>query len=119
MLLMSPGPTRVPDPVLAAGARPMLHHRDPEFSKILSSTIDKLRPLFGTTGDILPIHATGRGAMEGAICNLFSPGDQIVSFCNGHFGEMWSHIAEAFGITVHRICTDWNTSADPAALTNC
>jgi len=73
--------------------------------------------LFGASGDILPIHATGRGAMEGAICNLFSPGDQIAAFCNGHFGEMWSRIAEAFGITVHRLCTDWNTSADPATLT--
>jgi aspartate aminotransferase-like enzyme len=117
MLLMTPGPTRVPERVLAAGARPMLHHRDPAFSQILSSAIDKLGPLFGTSSDILPVHATGRGAMEGAICNLFSPGDQIVSFCNGHFGEMWSRIAEAFGITVHRICTDWNTSADPEALT--
>ena len=117
MLLMTPGPTRVPDRVLAAGAQAMLHHRDAEFSQILSSTIDKLRPLFGTTGDILPVHATGRGAMEGAICNLFSPGDRIVSFCNGHFGEMWSRIGDAFGITVHRICTDWNSSADPAALT--
>ena len=36
LLLMTPGPTRVPDRVLRAGARPMIHHRTPEFSAELA-----------------------------------------------------------------------------------
>jgi len=65
LLLMTPGPTRVPGCVLAAGAMPMVHHRTEEFSKLLSSTLERLRPVFGTKGDILLVHSTGRGALAG------------------------------------------------------
>jgi aspartate aminotransferase-like enzyme len=112
-LLMTPGPTRVPESVLAAGAMPMVHHRSDEFSGLLVSTLDRLRPLFGATGDVLPVHATGRGALEAAITNLFSPGDEVVACCNGRFGEMWAEIATRFGLVVHRACSDWSRSIDP------
>ena len=93
MLLMTPGPTRVPERVLRAGARPMLHHRTPEFAAELAAALEMLQPIFGTRGPVLPVHATGRGAMEATLCNLFSPGDAIVACCNGRFGEMWVKIA--------------------------
>ncbi len=48
MLLMTPGPTRVPDRVLAAGARPMIHHRTAEFSAELAEMLELLQPVFGT-----------------------------------------------------------------------
>jgi len=111
-LLMTPGPSRVPDRVLAAGAGPVLHHRTPEFSEQLGALIEMMRPLFGTTGDVLPVHTTGRGAMEAAICNLFSPGDKIIACCNGKFGNMWSGFAESYGLTVHRVCQDWSRGLD-------
>ncbi|MBZ5498612.1 MAG: alanine--glyoxylate aminotransferase family protein [Acidobacteriia bacterium] len=116
LLLMTPGPTRVPDRVLAAGATPMIHHRTEEFSRILASTLERLRPLFGTAGDVLPVHATGRGALEAAVTNLLSPGDEVLACCNGLFGEMWAKIAQKFGIVVHRVCCDWGTSADPLLI---
>lgn len=82
MLLVTPGPTRVPERVLGAGARPMLHHRSPEFSAELATMLELLSPVFGTRGVVLPVHATGRGAMEAAVCNLFSTGDEIAVCCN-------------------------------------
>jgi len=114
LLLMTPGPTRVPERVLAAGASPMIHHRTPAFSEALVSVIERLRPLFGTTSaDVLPIHTTGRGALEASIANLFSAGDEIVACCNGKFGEMWAELAESYGLVVHRVCTDWSHSVSP------
>ena len=107
LLLMTPGPTRVPDRVLAAGARPMLHHRTPEFSRELADAIALLQPVFGTAHAILPVHTTGRGAMEAAVCNLYSPGDAIAVCCNGKFGEMWATFGESYGLVVHRFCTDY------------
>jgi aspartate aminotransferase-like enzyme len=112
VLLMTPGPTRVPERVLTAGARAMIHHRSDEFSEMLVSTLARLRPLFGTDGDVLPVHSTGRGALEAAVTNLLSPGDEIVACANGRFGEMWAEIAARFGIVVHRACSDWSLSAD-------
>jgi aspartate aminotransferase-like enzyme len=114
LLLMTPGPTRVPERVLAAGATPMIHHRTPAFSRALVSVIERLRPLYGTeSADVLPIHTTGRGALEASIANLFSAGDEIVSCCNGKFGEMWAELAESYGVVVHRVCTDWSHSVSP------
>ena len=108
LLLMTPGPSRVPDRVLAAGAQPVMHHRTPEFSEQLGAVVEMMRPLFGTSGDVLPVHTTGRGAMEATICNLFSPGDELIACCNGKFGNMWSGFAESHGLTVHRVCKDWS-----------
>ncbi len=115
-LLMTPGPTRVPERVLRAGARPMIHHRTKEFSRELASMLDLLQPVFGTTQPVLPVHTTGRGAMEAAICNLFSPGDEIAVCCNGKFGELWVKFAESYGLRVHRIARDWERDVDPSEV---
>ena len=112
LLLMTPGPTRVPDRVLRAGARPMIHHRTREFSAELATVLELMKPVFGVSSLVLPVHTTGRGALEAAICNFFSPGDEIAVCCNGKFGEMWAGFAESYGIIVHRICADWTRAID-------
>jgi len=116
MLLMTPGPTRVPERVLRAGARPMIHHRSPEFSAELAALLELIGPVFGTREPVLPVHTTGRGALEATICNLFSPGDEIAVCCNGKFGEMWASLAASYGLTVHRLATDWTRSVDADAV---
>ena len=50
--------------------------------------------------------------MEAAICNLFSPGDEIAVCCNGKFGEMWAGFAASYGVVVHRIATDWELDVE-------
>jgi aspartate aminotransferase-like enzyme len=116
MLLMTPGPTRVPERVLRAGGRPMIHHRTPEFSRELGEMVELMKPFFGTQALVLPIHTTGRGGLEAAICNLFSPGDAIAVCCNGKFGEMWAGLAESYGLRVVRMATDWNRDVDPSEI---
>ena len=115
-LLMTPGPTRVPERVLRAGARPMLHHRSPEFSRELASLLELLAPIFGTRQPILPIHTTGRGSMEATICNLFQPGDEIAVCANGRFGALWATIAESHGVVAHQVARDWSRDIDLAEL---
>lgn len=112
LLLMTPGPTRVPERVLSAGSRPMIHHRTREFSVELAAVVERLKPVFGTQAPVLPVHTTGRGALEAAICNFFSPGDEIIVCCNGKFGEMWAGFAESYGVKAHRACTDWTRAVD-------
>ena len=114
MLLMTPGPTRLPERVLQAGARPMIHHRTPEYSAELATILELLPPLFGTREVALPVHATGRGAMEATLCNLLSPGDAIGVCCNGRFGELWTKLGSSLGLRVHRVATDWNADVNPA-----
>jgi aspartate aminotransferase-like enzyme len=105
--LFMPGPVSVPPRILAAGARPMLHHRTPEAAKLIDGVVTKAKILLGTKQDVLLVHTTGRGAMEGTILNLLSPGDEIISVCNGKFGEMYAEIAQIHSVKVHRVCEDW------------
>ena len=106
-MLFTPGPVSISPRVLAAGSRPMIHHRTPEFHVILENVIGKMKQLFGTTDDVLLVHSTGRGSMEGALRNMFSPGEKVLCICNGKFGHMFADIAEACDLEVQRIFTEW------------
>ena len=44
--LLAPGPTPVPPEVLLAMARPMTHHRAPEFDKLFAEVRDGLKWLY-------------------------------------------------------------------------
>jgi len=115
-LLMTPGPTRVPERVLQAGARPMLHHRSVEFSKELAALLEMIAPIFGTKQPVLPVHTTGRGAMEASLCNLFRPGDEIAVCANGRFGALWATIAQSHDVIAHQMAKDWSRDIDADEL---
>src|SRR3972149_8378585 len=98
--LMTPGPTPVPAEVLLAQARPMIHHRTPEFSGILAAAVDNLKYIFQTNNDVLIFAASGTGAMESAVVNLFSPGDKVIVTSNGKFGDRLVKLTQTFGLNV-------------------
>src|SRR5262252_7763577 len=51
--LQIPGPTNVPDRVLRAIAQPTIDNRGPDFSKLVKSTLDSLRKIFQTAGQVV------------------------------------------------------------------
>ena len=73
--LMTPGPTEVPPSVLAEAAKPIMHHRTPQFRQILTDTVAAAKRIFRTQSDLLIFPAAGTGGMEAAMVNLCSPGD--------------------------------------------
>ena len=99
-LLLTPGPTNVPRRVLEATALPMIHHRTKEFQGILERVFANLRKVFCTQHPVLMFAASGTGAMEGSLTNLYSKGDVILSFTAGKWGERWRDIAKANGLEV-------------------
>lgn len=101
--LMIPGPTPVPDRVLEAVARHPIGHRTPEFSKLLRGAVDDLKWLGETKKDPFVITSSGTGAMEAAIANTVSSGDEVLSLIVGVFGERWAKISEAYGAKVERV----------------
>jgi aspartate aminotransferase-like enzyme len=106
--LFTPGPAPVPPEVLLEMARPIIHHRTPEFSAALDHARDRMKPLFGTSvGEVLILAATGTGAMEAAVTNLLQPGDHAVYVNGGKFGERWGKILSAYGMTGHEIRVEW------------
>jgi len=87
-LLFLPGPMQVPDQVRLAGDRPLFNHRLPQMSELLSKLEGGCKPLFGTTGDVIFTASSGTGAMESAVVNLTSPGDEIIVVEGGTFATM-------------------------------
>ncbi len=114
--LRIPGPTPVPKEVLAEMSRPMINHRGPEFAAILRRVTARLQYFFQTASPVLTFSASGTGAMEATIANLFSPGDHVVVITIGVFGNRFVKIAEAFGLQVTRIEFPWGQAADPAVV---
>ncbi|MGH7893275.1 MAG: pyridoxal-phosphate-dependent aminotransferase family protein, partial [Candidatus Binatia bacterium] len=111
--LLAPGPTPVPPEVLAAMSQPVIHHRTPQFAAVLAAVQHGLRELFGTKEDVLVLAASGTGAMEGAVTNLCSPGDEVIVVNGGKFGERWTKICQTYGITVREVKVEWGRAVAP------
>ncbi len=111
--LMTPGPVPLPPDVRKMLAQPMLHHRTPEFEKTLFSALEKLKAAFQTQQPVYIHTSTGSGAMESAIVNTLSPGDEVIAVVSGKFGERWAQIAERFGVKAHLLEVPWGEACRP------
>src|SRR3989449_10800491 len=81
--LMAPGPTPVPSEVLLAMARPIIHHRTPEYEALFSEVRAGLKRLVQTQQEVLTPACTGTGAMEAPAANTDYASDRasIVHAC--------------------------------------
>ncbi|MDR0500721.1 MAG: alanine--glyoxylate aminotransferase family protein [Coriobacteriales bacterium] len=117
--LMTPGPTPVPSEVLLAQAKPMIHHRTPDFSLVVRECVSGLKYVFQTEkSDILIFASSGTGAMESAIVNCFSAGDKVLVCYNGKFGQRMAQIAKAYAVDVTILEYGWQTCVNPSDIAN-
>lgn len=96
--LLTPGPTPLYPKALHAMMASDIHHRTEDFSRVYRAVLADLKTVFGTSNDVLPLVASGTGAMEAAVSNLFSAGDRVIVCSAGKFGERWVEIARAYGL---------------------
>ncbi|MGZ8443439.1 MAG: pyridoxal-phosphate-dependent aminotransferase family protein [Candidatus Binatia bacterium] len=112
--LLSPGPTPIPNEVVLAMAKTMIHHRTPQFNKVFDEAREGLKKLFATKNDVLMLAASGTGAMEASVANLFSPGEKVLVINGGKFGERWFNIANAFGLNPIELKVEWGQAVKVA-----
>jgi aspartate aminotransferase-like enzyme len=93
--LLAPGPTPIPESVLAVFSQPIIHHRTPAFEKVIENVRSGLKYLYQTKQEVLILAASGTGAMDASVTNLFSPGEKVIVVNAGKFGERWSALAYA------------------------
>ncbi|MBP0031428.1 alanine--glyoxylate aminotransferase family protein [Roseofilum sp. Guam] len=113
LMLMIPGPTPVPDPVLLAMAKPTIGHRSGDFSLIMKEVTENLKWLHQTQNDVLIVAGSGTSAMEAGIINFLSVGDRVLVGSNGKFGDRWAKVAKAYNLEVEVISTEWGQPLDP------
>jgi alanine-glyoxylate transaminase/serine-glyoxylate transaminase/serine-pyruvate transaminase len=114
--LQIPGPTNVPDRVLRAIAQPTIDHRGPDFAELGRDLLQRVKPVFGTSGPVVIYPSSGTGAWEAALVNTLSPGDRVLAFETGHFAGLWREMAERLGLVVDFVPGDWRRGVEPAAV---
>ena len=114
--LQTPGPTNVPERVLAAIARPTIDHRGKEFQNLSREVIEGLRQVAQTSGRAMIFPSSGTGAWEAALVNTLSPGDRVLMVETGHFATLWHNMALRWGLEVDFLPGDWRHGADPLAI---
>ena len=106
----------LPPEVLLKMAEPVMHHREPEFERILAEIREGLKYLFQTKNEVLTFTSSGTGAMEGAVSNILSKRDKALVVRGGKFGERWGEICKAYGIEFIPIDVEWGKAVDPKQI---
>jgi len=114
--LLTPGPTPLPPQVCEAMARPIIHHRTPQFQAVLKEASEGLKYVFQTVNDVFILASSGTGAMEAALINLLSLGDTALTVQGGKFGERWTELCRAYGITPEVIDVEWGRAVEPPEI---
>jgi len=114
--LMAPGPTPVPSEVLLAMARPIIHHRTPEYEALFVEVRAGLKRLVQTSQEVIPLACSGTGAMEAALVNTLSAGDTVVVVSAGKFGERWLELGRAYGLEIVELNAPYGETVTAARL---
>jgi len=114
--LSIPGPTNVPDQVLAAMQRPAVDIYSGEMIGITDSCLKDLSALFRTRGRTYIYAANGHGGWEAALTNVLSRGQVVLALESGRFAVGWGEMAKMLGVEVEVLEGDWRRAVDPAAL---
>jgi aspartate aminotransferase-like enzyme len=114
--LLTPGPTPLYPPALHAMMASDIHHRTEDFRKAYRSCLADLKEVMGTSNDVLMFCASGTGAMDATVSNLFSRGDKVIICVAGKFGERWAEIAKAYGLDATVLTVPYGQVVSPAAV---
>ncbi len=111
--LLTPGPTPLYPPALHAMMASDIHHRTEDFRNLYKQALADLKEVMGTSHDVLCFAASGTGAMDAAVSNLFSRGDKVIVCSAGKFGERWAEIAKAYGLQANVLTAEYGDVVSP------
>lgn len=114
--LAIPGPSVVPDRVLAAMHRAAPNIYGTALQEMTATILADLRRIACTERHVAIYIANGHGAWEAANANLFSRGDRALAVATGRFGLGWAESARRMGVEVELIDFGRSSAADPARI---
>ena len=115
-ILLTPGPTPLPPQVREALGRPIIHHRTSAYRAIFKRVLQGMQTVMQTTQPVICLTSSGTGAMEAAVVNLLSPGEEAIVILGGKFAERWQQLCQIYGITVIPIPVAYGEAVDPARV---
>ncbi len=115
-LVMTPGPSVVPEEVLSAMHRPMPNIYEGEIVGLIYKLLDDLQPLARTQHRTYVTISNGHGAWEMAITNTLSRGDHMLVLEVGNFATSWATNAAKSGLTFETLHAKPGAAIDPAEV---
>ncbi len=115
-ILLTPGPTPLPPQVLDALSQPIIHHRTGAYRAIFKRVLQGMQAVMQTSEPVLCFTSSGTGAMEAAVVNLLSPGDEAIVVLGGKFAERWQELCKVYGVTATAVPVAYGDAVDPAAV---
>ncbi len=116
LLMMGAGPVPIPARVAAANSI-VINHLGDTMAGVIEQVKAMSRYVFQTESrHILGVAGPGSAAMEMAVVNLVSPGDRVLSVCNGFFSNRLAEMAERTGGDVLRLGVPARETASPEAI---
>lgn len=115
MLVLTPGPTHVPNLVRAAMGLQVTPHRSVTFTHLYEECATGLQRLARTSGQALAMAGSGTTAFESAQLSLVRPGDKVLCVSAGRFGERWrSFYTHADWLELHVLSIEheWGAAID-------
>ncbi|WP_086427536.1 pyridoxal-phosphate-dependent aminotransferase family protein [Staphylococcus cornubiensis] len=111
-LLLTPGPTPIPQHIQSAMNLPMVGHRSADFEQIAETAFRTLKPIFGSQHNVIILTSSGTSALEASMVNIVNPEDHIVVIVSGAFGNRFKQIAETYYENVHVFQVAWGQAFD-------
>ena len=115
--LSIPGPSVMPDRVLAAMHRPSPNIYEGDLIKLTHSLFPDLKTVAQTKHSAAIYIANGHGAWEAAISNTCSRGDTILVLVTGRFGAGWAEMASELGVQTRILDFGMDADAESAVVT--
>jgi alanine-glyoxylate transaminase / serine-glyoxylate transaminase / serine-pyruvate transaminase len=112
----NPGPTNIPERVLRAMDRSVIDFMSDEFVAIQHACHAGVKRILKTEQTLYFYNASGHGAWEASLANLFAAGDTVLIVETGYFSVSWAEMATNLGIKVETLAADWRTGADISKL---
>src|SRR4029453_13392060 len=101
--LSIPGPTVIPDAVLAAMQKPAADIYAGPLVALTDGLLADMSRIFNTAGRSYIYAANGHGAWEGALTNVLSRGDKVLVLESGRFAVGWGDFAARLGVEVETL----------------
>ena len=114
--LAIPGPSVIPERVLAAMHRPSPNIYAGELIELTDSLYPDLKAVARTRGNVAIYISNGHGVWEGALRNTINAGEKILVIATGAFGMGWYELAQTLGIEVEILDFGLRSDADPNRL---
>jgi alanine-glyoxylate transaminase/serine-glyoxylate transaminase/serine-pyruvate transaminase len=114
--LSIPGPTIIPDAVLAAMQRPAVDIYSGPLVALTDGLLADLSKIFRTEGRSYIYIANGHGAWEAALTNVLSRRDKVLVLESGRFALGWGEAARMLGAEVEILPGDFRRAVKPEAL---